>query len=495
MAQVTRPVIDGRYRMDDLVRAGSTGESWVGVHLNTGQRVGLKRLFPAAQTEAETAALARFRRSASLLCRVRSDYVVRAFDLVVDDEHGLVLVSELLDGPTLEDVLTQRVLSVEEALNVGIDVLHGLCDMHAESIVHRNVKPSVIAMHRQSDGSTRAILNDIGLCRLVWAERPSSEEPTGVTPTDAAIGTLLYMAPEQIVCARDVTSAVDAYAVGWTLYRAVAGRHAFESPTDGNLARRKLSEDPPALRTGRADALARGFEEVVTQSIRLAQHERFSSAATLLSELERLRTFGTVARASTSIAPGSRHDTTGPLAYGSSSLPAPRFEEPPRSRAAWVFSGLGVASAVAVISYSLMHLSTTAHAPGASAMAPSVAAPPVTIAPPPAEIAPTALPAAAPAVIVSDYRCASGALSVDASSKVALLGAMRPHAKTTIAPIVVEAFGDTPGPAGMALAERRARIARLLMTHVGVAQSRVIARPRDLADEPGAAGVVRVRLP
>jgi hypothetical protein len=355
----------------------------------------------------------------------------------------------------------------------------------------------VIAMHRQSDGSTRAILNDIGLCRLVWAERPSSEEPTGVTPTDAAIGTLLYMAPEQIVCARDVTSAVDAYAVGWTLYRAVAGRHAFESPTDGNLARRKLSEDPPALRTGRADALARGFEEIVTQSIRLAQHDRFSSAALLLSELERLRTFGTVLRASTSIAPGGRHDTTGPLAYGSSSLPAPRFEEPPRSRAAWAFSGLGVASAVAVIAYSLMHLSTTAHAPGASAMAPAPAAPPVTIAP--SASTPTVLPpipaAAAPAVVATDYHCASGALSVDASSKVALLGAMRPHAKTTIAPIVVEAFGDTPGAAGMALAERRARIARLLMTHVGVAQSRVIARPKDLADEPGAAGVVRVRFP
>lgn len=509
MAHVTRPVIDGRYRMDDLVRAGSTGESWLGVHLNTGQRVGLKRLFPAAHSEVESSNLARFRRSASLLCRVRSDYVVRAFDLVLDDEHGLVLVSEFLDGPTLEDVLAQRVLSVEEALDVGIDVLRGLCDMHAESIVHRNVKPAVIVMHRRPDGSTRAILNDLGLCRLIWTERPSSEEPTGVTPTDAAIGTLLYMAPEQIVCARDVTAAVDAYAVGWLLYRAVAGRHPLSAPSDGKLARLKLSEDPPPLRTGRSDPLARGFEEIVTKAIRITLHERFSSAASLLAELVRLRTFGATSIGSTSLLPGAPRDATGPLAYTRSSSPPPLQLAGPRLRShvTWIVPALAAAAAVGGFAYSLARLSAERRADVSAAastnVAPTVLAP-VETAPPapsavaPAAAAPTSAAATSPAASAPSgavYRCARGSLSVDGPSKLALLAAMKPHGRTTVAPILVEAFGDEPGPAGLVLAERRARIARLLMTHAGVASARVIARGRDLADEPGSAGVVRVRLP
>ena len=121
------------------VGAGGMGEVWAGEHCDTGARVALKTLLPAAKLDHDI--VARFKREAYILDRVRSEHVARVVDFITDDIHGLVLVLEFIDGESLARVLNERSLSVEEAIDLGVDLCRGLCDLHRARIVHRDLKP------------------------------------------------------------------------------------------------------------------------------------------------------------------------------------------------------------------------------------------------------------------------------------------------------------------------------------------------------------------
>jgi serine/threonine protein kinase len=104
-----------------------------------------------------------------------------------------------------------------------------------------------------------------------------------------AVGTIAYMAPEQLLSSRDVTGASDVYALGAILYRAVAGRHAFGDFDDADYAKRKLSLEPELLQLNRDDRVAQGFQTLVARSLRRLPAARFQSAAAMLIELTALR--------------------------------------------------------------------------------------------------------------------------------------------------------------------------------------------------------------
>ena len=222
-------IIAGRYRVDARVGAGGMGEVWAGEHLAIGMKVAIKTLLPAAAYDREV--VARFRREANLLGRIRSDHVARVVDFVEDPSVGLVLVMEYIEGQPLSKVLHQRRLSVEEAIDVGCDVVDALCDLHRAHVIHRDMKPGNIIMEPQPHGKSRAIIVDFGMGRIESGAGEDLEQ-TNLTRADMALGTLEYMAPEQILNSRDVTAGSDLYAVGAMLYRAIAGRHIFGEAQD-----------------------------------------------------------------------------------------------------------------------------------------------------------------------------------------------------------------------------------------------------------------------
>ena len=263
------------------------GEVWAGVHVGIGVRVALKRLLPAGSSSHET--VARFKREAYLLGRVRSDYVARVLDFVDDKVFGLVLVMELVEGSTLYDVLNERRFSIEEGVDLGTDIVNGLCDLHHSQIVHRDLKPGNIIVEQRARGRQRAMLVDFGMSRVMTQAGNDDEEMTGITRADVALGTLEYMAPEQMLNSRGVTGSADIYATGIILWRAVAGRHAYQSDSEGGLVRLKLTEEAPPLSTGRADAIARGFEAIVAKAMRRKPNERYLSAEAMLKDLEALQ--------------------------------------------------------------------------------------------------------------------------------------------------------------------------------------------------------------
>ncbi|HEY4116452.1 MAG TPA: protein kinase, partial [Byssovorax sp.] len=282
-------VIAGRYRVDRKVGAGGMGEVWSGEHLAIGSRIALKTMLPAAALNHEV--VARFKREAFLLGKVRSDYVARVVDFVADDAHGLVLVMEFVEGQSLARLLTERILTVEETVELGFDLANALTDLHRSHIVHRDLKPGNVILSRTPDGGSRAVLVDFGVSRLLNPTEKDEETITGITRADMAVGTIEYMSPEQILNSRSVTAASDIYAVGAILYRAVCGRHVFgDVQSETELAQLKLTtEGAPLSLPGRADRLALGLRDAVTRALKRRPSERIKTAEELLAAFTPLR--------------------------------------------------------------------------------------------------------------------------------------------------------------------------------------------------------------
>lgn len=278
-----------RYLVVRRVGAGGIGEVWAGERTSDGATVAIKTLLPAQGSERHEL-VQRFKREAYFLQRIQSDYVGRVLDFVADETYGFALVMEFIEGPLLASVLAKRTLSVEETLDLGIDIASALVDLHASRIVHRDLKPGNIIMRPLPGGGVRATVLDFGLSRLMSScTEDSSDELTGLTKANAALGTIEYMAPEQLLNSRDVTPAADLYALGAILYRACKGEHAFPDRDPAKLAQAKLRGDAPALDVGRSDEIASGLARIVDKTLRKQPKERFSEAALVLAELDELR--------------------------------------------------------------------------------------------------------------------------------------------------------------------------------------------------------------
>src|SRR5690606_23878309 len=201
-----------------------------------------------------------------------------------------VLVMEYVEGRSLSSVLEARTLGVEEGLDLAIDLATALADLHRVKIVHRDIKPGNIIMQPALSGGpdgVRAVLVDFGISRIEG--RSEEDSLTGITRADIALGTVEYMAPEQILNSRQVTSASDVYAVGAILYRALAGRHVFGDRREEALARAKLIDEPPALVIGGGDPVAAGLCAVVDKALKKRPAQRLASGEQMLEMLLPLR--------------------------------------------------------------------------------------------------------------------------------------------------------------------------------------------------------------
>jgi serine/threonine-protein kinase len=281
-------VVGDRYRLETKVGAGGMGEVWAAEHIGVGTRVAMKTLLAATAKNHEMAA--RLKREAFFLGRIQSDHVARVLDFIDDDRWGLVLVMEFVEGDKLSDVLKQKhQLTVEETIELGADLASALSDLHRANVIHRDLKPANVILKPLAGGAWRAMIVDFGLSRLLRDDAEGQEAITNITGLHMALGTVEYMAPEQVLDSRDVTPASDLYALGALLYRAVAGRHVFGQLREGHMAHAKITREAPALETGRGDRIARGLESVVAHALAKRPADRYDRADLMLAELTSLR--------------------------------------------------------------------------------------------------------------------------------------------------------------------------------------------------------------
>ena len=220
----------------------------------------------------------RFVREVEVVNLLQHPGIVQIFDIGTLDDGRPFYAMELLRGPTLDAMLApgQR-LSPEDALEILEPLCSALGAAHAAGVVHRDVKPSNVAVDRGPP--LRVKLLDFGIAKLTTPEMVSS----GLTSAGRLIGTPTIMAPEQILGA-DVDARADVYALGVLLYRMLVGRLPFEALDSAELARQHL--EVPAPRPSLRAPVSTALDAVVLRALEKLRDHRFDSAFAFLDALE-----------------------------------------------------------------------------------------------------------------------------------------------------------------------------------------------------------------
>ncbi len=291
-------LVGGRYRIERKVATGGMGEVWEAEHLTIHSRVAIKALLPEALLNHEI--VVRLKREAVILGRIRSHHIARVVDFLVDEACGPLLVTEFVEGKSLHDLVTQAAaadpakprgaLTVEQAVELGIDLATGLRELHRANVVHRDLKPANVILQPCGEGKTLPVIVDFGVSRVFnTSDEPTDDHITAITNRDIAVGTIEFMAPEQILRSSGVTPSADLYALGSLLYRAVSGQNVFGALSRGDFAYAKLTREAPPLETGRTDRVAVGLADVVARALERKPAERYESADEMLADLCLLR--------------------------------------------------------------------------------------------------------------------------------------------------------------------------------------------------------------
>jgi tRNA A-37 threonylcarbamoyl transferase component Bud32 len=201
-------LILGRYRLVHKLGSGGFGTVYAARDERLRRDVAIK-VIPREQTDDERAG-----REARVAARLNHPNVVALYELGSDDEN-VYLVSELVEGRTLADLIEDEALSDRDIARMGAALCDGLAHAHERGVVHRDVKPqNVMVVARPARGSGFAKLTDFGVAHLAGDEV--------LTRTGDVVGTLAYMAPEQAEGQR-ATWEADVYSLALSLYEAWTG--------------------------------------------------------------------------------------------------------------------------------------------------------------------------------------------------------------------------------------------------------------------------------
>ena len=261
----------GEYTILRELGRGAMGVVYEAVHRPLGRPVALKVLRTGLDTDA--VALERFRREARACAHVRHPHIVDVYD--AGDVDGQPFYSmAILRGRALQDVAgTSSEPPLDELVRGFAGIADALGALHAAGIVHRDVKPANILV--ALDGSM--ILSDFGLARTAQSER--------LTSTGQALGTPLYMSPEQLLArASDIDGRADIYGLGAAMYEVLVGRPIFRFDDAGAAMRMILKEQPARPRSVRPD-LPEALENILLKCLEKRKDDRYQDAAALRADL------------------------------------------------------------------------------------------------------------------------------------------------------------------------------------------------------------------
>ena len=271
----------GPYEIVALLGAGGMGEVYRARDSRLQRDVAIKVL-PSA-TAADPDSLARFRREALAVAALAHPNLLALYDVGSQGDIAFA-VTELLEGATLRERLAGGALAREEVLEIARQLARGLAAAHEKGIVHRDLKPENIFLTR--DGHVKIL--DFGLARRIDpAAGPGSSSAgtvTNLTRPGVIVGTLAYMAPEQLR-GEPVDPRTDVFAFGAVAYEMCTGRRVFEAASDAALIAALLTQDPPPFRDS-AEQASPALEAIVRRCLARDPGARYSGFGEVLEALD-----------------------------------------------------------------------------------------------------------------------------------------------------------------------------------------------------------------
>ena len=267
-------VLGRTYRVVRVLGQGGMARLYEVEHLRIDARFAVKVIHDDLARDPDL--LARFEREARAAGRIHSEHVVRLVDVLRTADNRPCLVTELLDGEDMQQLLDRVTkLSPEHAIPVARQICRAVAAAHAVGVVHRDLKPSNIFLCR-SDGIPVVKVFDFGVAKL--------DDDEKLTRTEAVVGTAAYMAPEQARRAADAGPLADVYSIGAILYHMLTGEPPYGNVPAVSRFALVLHEEPARLRTI-DPSIPPGIEAVIQNAMARERPSRVQSALELEAQL------------------------------------------------------------------------------------------------------------------------------------------------------------------------------------------------------------------
>jgi serine/threonine-protein kinase len=276
--------LDGRFHVEAKIAEGGFGSIYRATHLGSGHVIALKVLHAELAADANLAA--RFRREGEMLSMLRSPHTVSVFELGETDDGTLYIAMELLRGESLLDRFRKRgPLPWRSVLDMMTGVCRSLGEAHALGIVHRDLKPGNI--HLEVGDQAKVI--DFGIAKLMRGSDVDDGED--LTRVGQAVGTLEYMAPEQLI-GGTCDGRADIYALGVVVYEMLTGRRPYADATGPTSLVAAVMTQPLVApsRLYPPGAIPLEVDVLVLRCLAKDPKDRYNNVAELISEIEAIPT-------------------------------------------------------------------------------------------------------------------------------------------------------------------------------------------------------------
>ncbi len=303
LSQRFQALLEGRYAIERELGRGGMATVYLARDLRHGRTVAIKLLQPEITTSLTAE---RFLREIQITAKLQHPNILGLFDSGAED--GLCYyVMPHVEGESLRDrLLWDKMLSVDNAVQVAIEVTSALAYAHSRGVVHRDIKPENILF-----SAGHAIVADFGIARAV------SEGQRSITAIGIPLGTPPYMSPEQAQGLENIDHRSDIYAVGCMLFEMISGRPPYVGASIGKVIMQHLQAPIPLLREHRPEA-PEALDRILAKALAKDRAGRYQTADEMVEALRLVAAGTTLER---SLPTGERTATNIPTATGG--VPAP----------------------------------------------------------------------------------------------------------------------------------------------------------------------------
>ncbi|MBI2377644.1 MAG: protein kinase [Deltaproteobacteria bacterium] len=276
-------VIADRYQILRPIGRGGYGWVFEARHSGTGQTVALKVL--RQNFDPDDLAVRRFVQEAQVTAGLRHPHTVRVFDVGQDDAGVLYLAMEMLEGHSLRREQKKRLaegrsFSEAEVVEISIAVTRSLSEAHAAGLVHRDLKPDNVFLHKvEGDERLTVKVLDFGIAKLPGS---TLTQDSGGSP-----GTPAYMSPEQAL-GKEVDLRSDLYSLGVMIYALVSGSEPFKGSSSMATLYMQVHDDATSLSSVAKTPVSQELVAIVHRCLEKAPGKRFQSARELREALAAL---------------------------------------------------------------------------------------------------------------------------------------------------------------------------------------------------------------
>ena len=355
-------VINAKYRLLATIGRGGMGEVFRAIDLGSNEHVAIKVV---GRSSLGDVLLARLQREASAAAQITSDYIPRVIETGEAEDGEFFMVMDLLVGESLSERMKRvgGVIPWSDVHRIGEHVLMALIDAHSAGVVHRDLKPGNVFLVQNPDRSTGAKILDFGVCKFDEADAEK------LTVTGESVGTIAYMAPEQIRGASRVDGRADLYSFSMVVFEMMSGRLPFDAQGQMALLASKLEKAPRRLSEVVEGPIPGGLEDLLALGLARDPDLRPRDAAEMLTFWRSL-----VSRASGQMrtlgVPAVNNTTQTAI---SSNAPVVQEAPKPKQTLAAVAFGVSVAFAAVVLGLIVRNASVSREPPADDAVNTSTA--------------------------------------------------------------------------------------------------------------------------